>query len=101
MKNSKLYQLVSFVNAWNKRAKRWESLRTETTIYVGNEGLKSAYIEFEKEVNEYKFIETNFRSSKYREVRGKVELHEPHIHSNGTLAYWGDKVLISHNPQNI
>lgn len=101
MKAVKIYQLVSFVNAYNKRTKQWESLRSTKEVYAGKEGLKTAYFEYEKEVNEYKFIETTFRSGKYREMRGKVEIHEPHIHENGQIAYWGDKVLISHNPQNI
>jgi len=97
----KIYQLVSFVNAWNKRTKNWESLRSVTKTYVGAEGLKTAHFEFNNEVNEYKFIETTFRTSKYSEMRGKVEVQIPHIHENGSLAYWGDKVLASHNPLNI
>jgi hypothetical protein len=99
MKN-KIYQLVSFVNAFNKKAKRWESLHNVSKVYVGKEGLKTAYAEFEKEKNRYESV-VNWLPSKYSEARGKVEVQEPHIHENGSLAYWGDKVIISHNPQNI
>lgn len=101
MKAQKIYQLVSYVNAFNKRSKRWESLRSIKEVFVGAKGLKSAYFRHNEEVNEYEFIETTFRSSKYSEMRGKVEIHEPHIHDNGTLAYYGDKIIVSHNPQNI
>lgn len=100
MTKNKIYQLVSFVNAFNKYTKKWETLRTITTLYVGSEGLKSAYFDFDQEVKEQKYYEqVSFR--KYREIRGKAEIQEPHIHSNGTLAYWGDKVLASYNPQNL
>lgn len=101
MKAQKIYQLVSYVNAYNKRLKKWDSLRSVTLVYAGKEGLKSACFEFEKEVKEYKFLETTFRSSKYSEMRGKVEVQEPHIHENGALAYWGDKIILSHNPNKI
>lgn len=100
MKAQKIYQLVSFVNAWNKRQKKWESLRSVTKVYVGREGLKSAYFDFNTEKNEYEFL-TQQHLPKYGEKRGKVEIHEPHIHDNGTLAYWGDKVIQSYNPDNI
>lgn len=97
----KIYQLVSYLNGFNKRTKQWESLYSETTIAVGREGLKTLYREFEKEQikNSYERSVNNWR--KYSEVRGKVELHEPHIHDNGTIAWWGDKVLQSYNPDNI
>ena len=101
MNAKKIYQLVSFVNAYNKRTKKWESLRSIKEVFIGPEGLKTAYHRHNEEVNEYIFIETTFRSSKYREMRGKVEVHEPHIHENGSMAYYGDKILISHNPLNI
>jgi len=97
---SKIYQLVSFVNAWNKRTKQWESLRSISKVYVGAEGLKSALIEFENETKEFEFL-TQQHLSKHGEKRGKVELHEPHVHNNGSLAYWGDKVIKTHNPCNI
>lgn len=45
----KIYQLVSYVNAYNKRMKKWETLRTVSNIYVGAEGLKTAYRDFETE----------------------------------------------------
>lgn len=99
MKN-KIYQLVSFVNAYNKRTKMWESLRNVTIVYVGAEGLKSAHFDFNKEVNEQKYYES-INLSKYSEIRGKAEIQEPHIHENGTLAYWGDKIIATYNPQNI
>lgn len=101
MKAVKIYQLISFVNAWNKRTKEWESLKSISKVYAGKEGLKTAYIEYEKEVSEYKHLTTVGNWNKYGETRGKAELHEPHIHENGTLAYYGDKILISHNPNNI
>ena len=101
MKNPKIYQLISFVNAWNKRTKQWESLRSITKVFAGQEGLKTAHANFESEVNQYKQLTTVGNWNKYGETRGKVELMEPHIHNNGELAYWGDKVLASHNPQNI
>jgi hypothetical protein len=97
----KIYQLVSYVNAWNKKKKEWESLRSVTNVYVGKEGLKTAHIHFENEVSWYKSLTTVGNWNKYGETRGKVELHEPHVHDNGTLAYWGDKIILSHNPNNI
>jgi len=100
MASKKIYQLVCFVNAYNKRSQKWENLRSVTKVYVGREGLKSAHFEFEKEKKEYTFL-TTCVPSKYSETRGKVEIQEPHIHNSGELAYWGDKVLISHNPLNI
>lgn len=99
MKNQ-IYQLVSFVNAYNKRTKAWESLRSVTKVYVGKEGLKSAYFDLEAEVKEQKYYD-GVKLSKYSEIRGKAEIQIPHIHDNGTLAYWGEKVLNSYNPQNI
>jgi hypothetical protein len=100
MKNQ-IYQLVSFVNAWNKRTKQWESLHSVSKIYVGKEGLKTAYAEFEREKNKYHELTTVGNWNKYGDTRGKVEIHTPHIHENGTLAYWGDKILFAHNPENI
>lgn len=97
----KIYQLVSFVNAYNKRTKQWESLRSLTTVYVGASGLKTAYNDYSREVEQYKLLTTVGNWNKYGETRGKVEVHVPHIHENGTIAYWGDKILISHNPENI
>ena len=96
----KVYQLVSYVNAWNKKKKQWESLRSQTTVYLGKEGLKTAHRHFDGEVLKFKEI-TTYIDSKYEDTRGKVELHEPHVHDNGTLAYWGDKIILSHNPNNI
>ena len=101
MKNNKIYQLVSYVNAFNKRTKKWDSLRSVTVLYCGSEGLETAYKEFEVEVGNYKHLTTVGNWNKYSETRGKVELHEPHIHENGTFAYWGDKVILSHNPENL
>lgn len=100
METAKIYQLVSFVNAYNKRTKKWESLRNIKNVYVGTEGLKTAYFDFEKEVNEQKYYQ-GVNLSKYSEIRGKAEIQEPHIHNDGTLAYFGDKVLQSYNPLNI
>lgn len=101
MKAVKIYQLVSYVNAYNKRKKEWETLHTSKTVYAGAEGLKTAHKHFEEEVYRYKQLTTVGNWNKYSETKGKVELHEPHIHENGTLAYWGDKILASHNPQGI
>lgn len=99
MKNQ-IYQLVAFVNAFNRYTKRWESLHNVTKVYIGNEGLKTAYFEFENQQKEVVFY-TQQHLRKYSEVRGKVELQIPHVHENGSLAYWGDKVLHSYNPNNI
>jgi hypothetical protein len=98
---SKIYQLVSFANGYNKRTKKWESLRSISNVYVGPEGLKTAYFELEKEQKEIVFLEQYEGGRKYREIRGKVEIQIPHVHENGSLAYWGDKVLKSYNPKNI
>lgn len=96
----KIYQLVSFVNAFNRNTKQWESLHNETKVYIGAEGLKSAYIDFESQKKEVTFyLQQQLR--KYSDKRGKVELQIPHIHENGTLAYWGDKVLHEYNPEKI
>ena len=97
----KTYQLVSYLNAYNRRTRKWESLWSITTIAVGDNGLKTLLHSFESEQikHEYNRRVNNWR--KYSEVRGKVEVHEPHIHENGTLAYWGDKVIASYNPDNI
>ena len=101
MKNQKIYQLVSYLNGYNKRTKQWESLQNVTIVAVGTEGLKTLLNTFESEKsrNEYARSVNNWR--KYSEVRGKVEVQEPHIHENGLLAYWGDKVIVSYNPDNI
>jgi hypothetical protein len=100
MKAQRIYQLVSFVNAYNKKTKQWESQRSVSKIFAGKEGLKTAHFEFENEKREYEFImQQHF--SKHSDKRGKVELHIPHIHNNGSIAYWGDKILLSHNPENI
>ena len=96
----KIYQLVSFVNAYNKRTQKWESLHNVTKVFVGKEGLKTALFELEKEINEQKYY-NQISLSKYSEIRGKAEVHEPHIHENGSLAYWGDKIINSYNPKNI
>lgn len=101
MKNKQIYQLVSYANAWNKRKKKWESLRSVTIVYVGIAGLEQAHYDFDREVNEYKFISRQGNWDKYKDIRGKVEVHIPHIHDNGTLAYWGDKIILTHNPDNI
>jgi hypothetical protein len=101
MKKNQIYQLVSFANAWNKRKKNWESLRSVQKVYVGTEGLKTAYFKFNKELNEVRFYENGYYESKYSEVRVKVEIHIPHIHDDGSLAYYADKVIESYNPSNI
>lgn len=97
----KIYQLVCYVNAYNKRLKKWETLYTYSQIYAGKEGLKTAYAHFEIELSKYRQYTTQGNWKKYGETRGKVELQVPHIHENGQIAYWADKVLISHNPDNI
>jgi len=96
----KIYQLVSFVNAFNKNTKKWENLHSETKVYIGPKGLKTAYAEFENQQREVDFyLQQNLR--KYSDTRVKVEIQIPHVHENVSLAYWGDKVLHSYNPQNI
>lgn len=99
-KSKKLFQLVSFANAFNKRTKKWESLRSVTKVYVGNEGLLSAKYDFETEKNECRYLETCNNWNKYSEVRAKVEINIPHIHENGTLAYFG-KAIKTYNPNKI
>lgn len=100
MKNQ-IYQLTCFVNGWVKRSKQWETLYSYNCIYVGKEGLKTAYFEFEHQKNKFFQARTVGNWNRIGEVRGKCELHIPHIHDNGTIAYWGDKILISENPDNI
>lgn len=97
----KLYQLTCFVNAYNKRKKQWESKYTFNQIFVGKEGLKTAYSEFERQKLKFEHERAVGNWNKYSDVRGKCELHIPHIHENGTIAYWADKILISENPDNI
>lgn len=140
MKKNQIYQLVSFVNAFNKRTKKWESLRSVQNVYVGKEGLSTAYSQMEnlrefiliydsgfKEITRHydiknvkecylnnkvrsgrgtlevciKVLENGYYESKYSEVRVKVEIHIPHIHEDGSLAYYGDKIILSYNPSNI
>jgi hypothetical protein len=101
MKAKQIYQLVSYVNAWNKRKRKWESLGSATYLFVGKQGLKTAYEFFDRERESYHNLTTVGNWNKYSETRGKVELHIPHVHDNGTLAYWGDKIILSHNPDNI
>lgn len=96
----KVYQLIAFVNAYNKRTKKWESLHNVTKVYIGKEGLKTAFLEFEEQQKEVVFY-TQQQPRKYNDIRGKVEIQIPHVHKNGSLAYWGDKVLKSYNPKNI
>jgi hypothetical protein len=96
----KIYQLVSFVNAYNKKTKQWESLHSVTKIYIGKKGLETAYFEFEQQQKEVQFyLQQNSR--KYSDLRSKVEIQIPHIHENGSLAYWGDQVLKSFDFKNI
>jgi len=97
----KIYQLQCFVNAFNKKKKCWESKYEFSKIYVGKEGLITAHSDYEREVNKFHYEHDVGNWTKYTEVRGKCELHEPHIHENGTIAYWGDKILLSDNPDNI
>lgn len=101
MKKNQIYQLVSFANAFNKRTKKWENLRSVKQIYIGKEGLSTAYSEFEVEKNEVKFYENGYYSNKYSEINVKVEIHIPHIHKNGMLAYYGGEIILSYNPNNI
>lgn len=96
----KIYQVIAYVNGWNKKTSRWEQLHHFNKFYVGKEGLASAHIEYDKQLKEYQFA-TTCLPSKYREARGKVEINVPHIHNDGSFAYYGDKVIISHNPDNI
>ena len=82
-----IYQLVGFVNGFNKKTKQWESLYTITKVYIGKKGLKTAYKDFEtfkKEVENG----LNIVGIKYSDVRGKVEIQKPRTLKNGTLAYW-------------
>jgi hypothetical protein len=97
----KIYQLTCYVNALNKRSKEWESIYLFNQIYVGREGLKTAYEDFEFQRQKFIYNRTSYSKHKYQDVRGKCELHVPHVHKNGMIAYWGDHVLISDNPDKI
>jgi len=101
MSKLQIYQLTCFVNGWVKRAKTWESLYSFTKIYIGREGLKTAYDEFERQKNQFHYYRSIGNWNRIGDVRGKCELHVPHIHEDGTIASWGDKVLITDNPYNI
>jgi hypothetical protein len=101
MKTINIYQLTCFVNGWVKRSKTWETLYSFQKIYVGREGLKAAYAEFETQNNKFNYYRTTGNWNRIGDVRGKCELHIPHIHEDGTIAYWGDKILQSINPDNI
>ena len=96
----KVYQLIAYVNGWNKKTKKWEQIYHFNKFYVGKEGLSSAHFEYDKQLKEYEFAMTCL-PSKYKEARGKVEINVPHVHKDGSLAYWGDKVIVSHNPENL
>lgn len=97
----KIYQLTCFVNAWNKRQRTWESIYSFNKIYIGREGLKTAINEFERQRDKFKHERSVGNWNKYGDTRGKCELHEPHIHEDGTIAYWGDKIIMTENPDNI
>ena len=101
MKNNQIYQLQCYVNGWVKRKKEWESVYSFTKIYVGNEGLKTAYAEFERQKKEFYDHRAVGNWNRIGDVRGKCELHIPHIHEDGSIAYWGDKILLSENPDKI
>jgi len=98
---TKIYQLTCFVNGWVKRSREWESLHSFTKLYVGKEGLITALAEFERQKNKFHQARTVGNWRRIGEVRGKCELHIPHIHEDGTIAYWGDKVIVIENPDNI
>jgi hypothetical protein len=97
----KVYQLVSYLNGYNKRKKQWENLHSVTIVAVGKAGLKTLCKEFEAEKSRQEYERSCNNWRKYSEVRGKVELQEPHVHENGKLAYWGDKIIQSYNPDSI
>lgn len=101
MKAQQIYQLTCFVNGYVKRQKQWESLYSFTKIYIGKSGLKTAVEEFEHQKSLFKHYRTVGNWNRIGDVRGKCELHIPHIHENGCIAYWGDKIILSENPDNI
>lgn len=98
---TKIYQLTCFVNGWVKRKKVWESLYSFTKIYVGEAGLKTATSDFERQKEQFKHYRSVGNWNRIGDVRGKCELHEPHIHDDGSIAYWGDNILLIENPDNI
>lgn len=97
----KIYRVQCYVNAWRKRTKEWESKYSYERLYVGKEGLKSAIRQFEIQKEKFQYERAVGNWNKYGEVRGKCELHEPHILEDGSLAYWGDKIIMTENPDNI
>lgn len=96
----KIYRVLGYINGYNKKASKWESIFHTETIYIGKEGLKTAHQDYENELSNFKFNYTQ-HDSKYREVRGKIELHEPYFYPNGSMAYYGIKNHQSFNPDNL
>ena len=100
-KCKQIYQVIGFVNAFNKRTRRWENQHSFSQLYIGKAGYESALYDFDKQKNEVQFYRTCNNHNKYNDIRGKAELHTPHVHDNGQFANWGDKVIKSFNPDNI
>lgn len=96
----KIYRVLGFVNGYNKKTKRWEQIFHTETIYIGKEGFKTAHQDFKRELENVKFA-CSQHNSKYREVRSKIELHEPYFYPNGSMAYYGIKNYQSFNPDNL
>lgn len=97
----KIYQLKCYLNGYNRSRRMWESLYSHTEVFVGPEGLATAHVKFEEQKARFHLERQSYSTRKYREIRGKCELHIPHIHQNGQLAYWGDEVIKIDNPDNI
>jgi hypothetical protein len=97
----KIYQLINFLNAKNRRSGEWEYIVNETTVAVGREGLKTLQGKFTQTCKRQEFLRETISSRKYSDIRGKVEINQAHIMTNGELANWGDKIIHSHNPDKM
>jgi len=79
----KIYKVKAFVNFMNR--KEIESVHNTEQVIIDD--LKSARVLFEQE----KCI-----LAQYKDLAGhggRVELFEPHVFENGTLAYWPDSEI--------
>lgn len=101
MSNKQIYQLRSFLVGWNKRTKAWEDIDRKNVIAVGKAGLSSLKRMYNQEVYRQDYNRSCNNWNKYSKVQGKVELMIPHIHEDGTIAYWGDRIILKHNPENL
>ena len=82
------------------RACKFPSCDFKITNSSNPDAMSGFLFEFEQQQKEVQFyLQLNLR--KYSDFRSKVEIQIPHIHENGSLAYWGDQVLKSFDFKNI